>query len=260
VKGQRFLFSGKELDEETGLYYFGARYYDPVRVRWASVDPAIYADKFLTSTPRALAAYLPMFGNPIGLVDPTGRQPALPPSAAPASTPSASSGAASLPTSAATNNGVAATSAPSLPGPGYVPTKFIPSPKASGTVPYVVDVDSTEFQKQLGYYVGTGHCASLAQSNIDMPRTVDWKPGESVVDNKELPRGAVLANFQGPNQTYAQAAPWSHTVLLSRYAPNGIYVYDQWKFGSNPQPATERLLRFDGSGSANNASLFRVVK
>jgi RHS repeat-associated protein len=41
VKGQRFLFSGKELDEETGLYYFGARYYDPVRVRWASVDPQI---------------------------------------------------------------------------------------------------------------------------------------------------------------------------------------------------------------------------
>jgi RHS repeat-associated protein len=41
VKGQRFLFSGKELDEETGLYYFGARYYDPVRVRWASVDPAL---------------------------------------------------------------------------------------------------------------------------------------------------------------------------------------------------------------------------
>ena len=24
-----FLFNGKELDEETGLYYYGARYYDP---------------------------------------------------------------------------------------------------------------------------------------------------------------------------------------------------------------------------------------
>jgi RHS repeat-associated protein len=43
VKGQRFLFSGKELDEETGLYYFGARYYDPVRVRWASTDPLLGA-------------------------------------------------------------------------------------------------------------------------------------------------------------------------------------------------------------------------
>ena len=24
-----YLFNGKELDEETGLYYYGARYYDP---------------------------------------------------------------------------------------------------------------------------------------------------------------------------------------------------------------------------------------
>ena len=38
--GERVLFTGKELDEETGLYYFGARYYDPVRARWASADPA----------------------------------------------------------------------------------------------------------------------------------------------------------------------------------------------------------------------------
>jgi len=28
-----YLFSGKELDVETGLYYFHARYYDPVRRR-----------------------------------------------------------------------------------------------------------------------------------------------------------------------------------------------------------------------------------
>ena len=24
-----YLFNGKELDSETGLYYYGARYYDP---------------------------------------------------------------------------------------------------------------------------------------------------------------------------------------------------------------------------------------
>ena len=24
-----YKFTGKELDEETGLYYYGARYYDP---------------------------------------------------------------------------------------------------------------------------------------------------------------------------------------------------------------------------------------
>jgi len=33
--------TGKELDRETGLYYFGARYLDPRTSRWLSVDPAI---------------------------------------------------------------------------------------------------------------------------------------------------------------------------------------------------------------------------
>jgi RHS repeat-associated protein len=34
------LFTGKELDERTGLYYFGARYYDPRTSVWQSTDPA----------------------------------------------------------------------------------------------------------------------------------------------------------------------------------------------------------------------------
>ncbi|NNJ86208.1 MAG: hypothetical protein HKP20_03465, partial [Akkermansiaceae bacterium] len=32
-------FSTKYLDEETGLYYYGYRYYDPVTGRWPSRDP-----------------------------------------------------------------------------------------------------------------------------------------------------------------------------------------------------------------------------
>src|SRR5690606_20057620 len=34
-----FKFNGKELDTETGLYYYGARYYDPRISNWLSVDP-----------------------------------------------------------------------------------------------------------------------------------------------------------------------------------------------------------------------------
>ena len=34
-----FIFNGKELDEETGLYYYGARYYDPRTSLWLSTDP-----------------------------------------------------------------------------------------------------------------------------------------------------------------------------------------------------------------------------
>ena len=34
-----YLFNAKEFDEETGLYYYGARYYDPKISLWISTDP-----------------------------------------------------------------------------------------------------------------------------------------------------------------------------------------------------------------------------
>jgi len=40
-----YKFTGKELDKETGLYYFGARYYDARLSRWVSTDPAF--EKYL---------------------------------------------------------------------------------------------------------------------------------------------------------------------------------------------------------------------
>ena len=36
-----FRFTGKELDPETGLYYYGARYLDPKTSVWLSADPAL---------------------------------------------------------------------------------------------------------------------------------------------------------------------------------------------------------------------------
>lgn len=41
---KRYRFSGKERDEETGLYYFGTRYYAAWLGRWASSDPAGFVD------------------------------------------------------------------------------------------------------------------------------------------------------------------------------------------------------------------------
>ena len=60
-----FKFNGKELDEETGLYYYGARYYDPKISIWLSVDPL--AEKYPNWNP-----YNYTMQNPINLVDPTG--------------------------------------------------------------------------------------------------------------------------------------------------------------------------------------------
>jgi RHS repeat-associated protein len=64
----RYKFNGKELDEETGFYYYGARYYNPKFSIWLSVDPL--AEKFPNASP-----YNYCLGNPINLVDPDGRAP-----------------------------------------------------------------------------------------------------------------------------------------------------------------------------------------
>ena len=60
-----YLFNAKELDEETGLYYYGARYLDPTHAAWLSVDPMF--EKYVGMTPYNYCA-----GNPVGLVDPDG--------------------------------------------------------------------------------------------------------------------------------------------------------------------------------------------
>ena len=65
---ERFRFTGKERDEETGYGYFGARYMDhELTTMWLSVDPM--ADKYLSISPYAYCAW-----NPVKLVDPDGRE------------------------------------------------------------------------------------------------------------------------------------------------------------------------------------------
>ena len=42
-----YKFNGKQFDEETGLYYYGARYMNPVASIWYGVDPL--AEKYVTA-------------------------------------------------------------------------------------------------------------------------------------------------------------------------------------------------------------------
>jgi RHS repeat-associated protein len=65
---ERFTFTGKERDEETGYGYFGARYMDhELMTGWLSVDPM--AGKYPSISPYAYCAW-----NPVKLVDPDGRE------------------------------------------------------------------------------------------------------------------------------------------------------------------------------------------
>ena len=60
-----YLFNAKELDNETGLYYYGARYLDPTGAMWLSVDPLF--EKYAGISP-----YNYCMGNPVKMVDPDG--------------------------------------------------------------------------------------------------------------------------------------------------------------------------------------------
>lgn len=64
---ERFKFTGKERDWETGYDFFGARYYFHLAGIWTGVDPL--AHKYPWVTP-----YIYCGGNPIKYIDPDGRQ------------------------------------------------------------------------------------------------------------------------------------------------------------------------------------------
>ena len=77
-----FRFTSKEYDEETGLYYYGARYYEPRLSRWMSADPAGFAlinpmdgdgkPRAGYSVIEAANWYSYVSNNPVKYVDPTG--------------------------------------------------------------------------------------------------------------------------------------------------------------------------------------------
>ena len=60
-----YLFNAKEFDEETGLYYYGARYYEPRLSLWISCDP-------LEENHYEISSYCYTGNNPIKYSDPNG--------------------------------------------------------------------------------------------------------------------------------------------------------------------------------------------
>ena len=63
-----YKFNGKQFDEETGLYYYGARYMNPMASIWYGVDPL--AEKY-----KSIGGYVYCIGNPIKLIDIDGLYP-----------------------------------------------------------------------------------------------------------------------------------------------------------------------------------------
>ncbi len=64
VSARRYRYTGKERDEETGLDYFGARYYAPWLGRWTTADPL--------GLQAGLNLYLYGRASPVVFMDPNG--------------------------------------------------------------------------------------------------------------------------------------------------------------------------------------------
>jgi len=69
-------FTGKILDPESGLYYYGGRYYDPELGRFISPDPFVSEP----DDPQNLNRYSYVLNNPVNAIDPDGynHQPKAP--------------------------------------------------------------------------------------------------------------------------------------------------------------------------------------
>ncbi|MBP4140409.1 hypothetical protein J3S90_01165 [Flavobacterium sp. P4023] len=79
-----YLFNGKELDRETNLSYYGARYLDMKTSLWLNVDPILLREEVYDNpestnggvyNSQNLAAYSFSYNNPITYVDPDGECP-----------------------------------------------------------------------------------------------------------------------------------------------------------------------------------------
>ena len=70
--GQNYKFTGKERDSETGLDYFGARYYGSNMARLLSADP-LMINALRIVNPQRLNLYAYAVNNPLTFIDPDGK-------------------------------------------------------------------------------------------------------------------------------------------------------------------------------------------
>lgn len=109
--------------------------------------------------------------------------------------------------------------------------------------------------------VGTGECVPLVQQATGAPRSIQWRPGEQVQGNADIPRGAAIATFDH-NGHYT-----GHAAIYLGQDSHGIQVIDQWNNLQNGHITShhspqERTIRFNNTkgSTVDQGERYHVVR
>jgi hypothetical protein len=113
--------------------------------------------------------------------------------------------------------------------------------------------------------VGDLECVALIRRYTNAPPAVNWREGDKVLGNKNLPFGTAIATFV--DGRYPGKSRGNHSAFYLGQVSDGIYVVDQWPDMAMKPKISKRFIRAKGrkkDGSyvdpSDNASAFSVIK
>jgi RHS repeat-associated protein len=253
------LFTGKERDVESGLDYFGARYFASSVGRWMSPDwsakeePVPYAK---LDDPQSLNLYDYVRNNPLSSIDADGH--CSPAELCAAIRDSVSSGGS---IQDGTNNYNKAQQKT-----GHQPDGSYIAPTGPGTP--IGNI--TDPAKPLPPMIGNGQCVTgCSRLSGVTPDTSQWTPGTPVSGNGSIPIGTAIATF-GADGKFRSDGSMNSGIYMGQAKNGGIVILDQWTAhgpsaahpqGSPAHPEETRTVRYDAKdgGLSNSARYYRVI-
>ena len=265
--GVRDQFTGQRRDTESGLDYFGARYYSAAHGRFTSADPLMASAR--ATSPQSWNRYSYVLNKPMNLIDPNGLAAVSNCGCSAEFHQCSGGGIENDPTYGgdmnldpqgnvrAYNEFIAQANAPE-----EEPQNSVASQEHEGapTGPFVV-TDPIRYANEP--LIGDGDCVALVRAAApDLPKTSLWRPGDNVFGNRSIQEGTVIATFVGDQ--YPNKPHGNHAAIYLGQDKGGIWVVDQFLYGRGGVKMTSSQRRYIqvkewGTDPSNNARAFSVV-
>jgi RHS repeat-associated protein len=276
-------FTGKEHDAESGLDFFGARYYAENMGRWMSpdwsvaVEPVPYAK---LGDPQSLNLYNYVRNNPIAVVDADGHDDD--------SGDSGSTGSSSGHGAAWDNfddNVTAAAGADAAQfilgnmGIGGTELQASQSRVAQQQTQYGKQADGSykadpaAVKKAIagGKAIGSGECVALCRFLSGAPNSGTWTAGQHAAGLTDADIGTAIATFDSSGHYPSDNDPLgkNSAIFMGRGAQGSIWVVDQWPVGDGPpgthQPFLHEIRNYAPDNTvhplrSNNADAYYVIR